>query len=159
MKDVDYIKSRVSCSDYAERIGLKVSKYRRCDCPLCDGESKNTLRLFDPVQDGGKTGFYCFRCHNGGDIIRFAQLTQGLTFPEAVNHLIEMYGLDVERMSPEQIESQTRRKRETERLELLRLYNLSINLYNKVCETNRADLIPSANEILTGTEMMLNAFR
>ena len=41
--------------------------------------------------------YYCFGCEAGGDVFRFVQEKEGLSFPEAVETLGERYGVEVER--------------------------------------------------------------
>jgi len=40
--------------------------------------------------------FYCFGCHKGGDVFRFLQEYEKLTFPEAVRRLAERAGISLE---------------------------------------------------------------
>lgn len=40
--------------------------------------------------------FYCFGCHAGGDVIRFVQLKENLSFAEALAQLAQRVGLSVE---------------------------------------------------------------
>ncbi len=44
--------------------------------------------------------FYCFGCHAKGDVIKFVQLMEGLTFPDAIRWLGEKYGIPVGRQNP-----------------------------------------------------------
>jgi DNA primase len=41
--------------------------------------------------------YYCFGCEAGGDVFRFLQEKEGLSFPDAVESLAERYGVEVER--------------------------------------------------------------
>ncbi len=41
--------------------------------------------------------YYCFGCEAGGDVFRFLQEKEGLSFPDAVETLGERYGVEVER--------------------------------------------------------------
>src|SRR6058998_3879531 len=40
--------------------------------------------------------FHCFGCHKGGDVFRFVQDYENLSFPEALRRLAERAGLPVE---------------------------------------------------------------
>lgn len=63
--------------------------------------------------------YHCFGCGVGGDVFRFVEEKEGLSFPEAVEALAERYGVEIE---TEQDDPAARRRRERrERLrELLR---------------------------------------
>ena len=39
--------------------------------------------------------FYCFSCAEGGDVIKFVQLIDGLTFVEAIERLAGRAGIDL----------------------------------------------------------------
>lgn len=39
--------------------------------------------------------YYCFGCGEGGDIIRFVQTTEHITFIEAVQHLADRAGIEI----------------------------------------------------------------
>ncbi|MCD6727661.1 MAG: DNA primase [Solirubrobacteraceae bacterium] len=63
--------------------------------------------------------FHCFGCGEGGDLFRFVELTEGLGFREAVEHLADRYGvtLDVADEDPRAAESRRKRERLLELLE------------------------------------------
>ena len=44
--------------------------------------------------------FYCFGCHAKGDVIKFLQLMEGLTFSDALRLLAGKYGIPVESQDP-----------------------------------------------------------
>lgn len=46
--------------------------------------------------NAGKNFFYCFGCHEGGNVIKFIQLVEGLTFPQAVAFLAKRVGIELE---------------------------------------------------------------
>ena len=62
--------------------------------------------------------YYCFGCEAGGDVIRFVQEKEGLSFPDAVEALGERYGVEVEREA-EDPRAEARRRRRTRLAELL----------------------------------------
>ena len=39
--------------------------------------------------------FHCFGCGTGGDVVKFVELQEKLSFPEAVHHLAQRFGLQV----------------------------------------------------------------
>ncbi|MDX1583530.1 MAG: DNA primase [Thermoanaerobaculia bacterium] len=47
--------------------------------------------------DRGKGLFYCFGCGEGGDAFKFLMLIERFTFPEAVEHLANRFGIELPR--------------------------------------------------------------
>jgi DNA primase len=62
--------------------------------------------------------YYCFGCEASGDVFRFVEEKEGLTFPEAVESLGERYGVEVQRES-EDPQAEERRRRKARLWELL----------------------------------------
>jgi DNA primase len=62
--------------------------------------------------------YYCFGCEASGDVFRFVEEKEGLTFPEAVESLGERYGVELERES-EDPQAEERRRRRARLWELL----------------------------------------
>jgi DNA primase len=62
--------------------------------------------------------YYCFGCEASGDVFRFVEEKEGLTFPEAVESLAERYGVELERES-EDPRAEERRRRKARLWELL----------------------------------------
>jgi DNA primase len=62
--------------------------------------------------------YYCFGCEASGDIFRFVEEKEGLSFPEAVESLAERYGVELERES-EDPQAEERRRRKARLWELL----------------------------------------
>ena len=62
--------------------------------------------------------YYCFGCEASGDVFRFVEEKEGLTFPEAVESLGERYGVEVEREN-EDPQAEERRRRKARLWELL----------------------------------------
>jgi DNA primase len=56
--------------------------------------------------------YYCFGCERGGDVFRFLEEKEALSFPEAVERLGERYGVEVERESEDPGAEEARRRRE-----------------------------------------------
>lgn len=55
--------------------------------------------------------FYCFGCGAGGNVFAYLMKKEGLTFPEAVKHLAEKYGIEipVEKTTPEKSKKNSER--------------------------------------------------
>ncbi|MGA8218333.1 MAG: DNA primase, partial [Solirubrobacterales bacterium] len=62
--------------------------------------------------------YYCFGCEASGDVFRFVEEKEGLTFPEAVESLGERYGVEIQR-EDEDPEAEKRRRRKARLWELL----------------------------------------
>jgi len=62
--------------------------------------------------------YYCFGCEASGDVFRFVEEKEGLTFPEAVESLAERYGVEVQREN-EDPHAEERRRRKARLWELL----------------------------------------
>ena len=74
----------------------------------------------------GRGLFKCFGCGKGGDVFRFVEETEGLSFPEAVERLAERAGVRVEAATPQE------RAREERRQALTRASELVAQLYEEV---------------------------
>ena len=55
--------------------------------------------------------YYCFGCEAGGDVFRFVQEKEGLSFPEAVDSLAERYGVEIDREEEDPKVEAARRRR------------------------------------------------
>src|SRR3954468_5304548 len=62
--------------------------------------------------------YYCFGCEASGDVFRFVEEKEGLTFPEAVESLAERYGVELEREN-EDPRAEERRRRKARLWQLL----------------------------------------
>lgn len=109
------IRDHVSALRVAQDYGLNPGRDGRCKCAFCDGERKDTLKLFD-----GDRGFYCYRCHAAGDVISLLQRLTGCGFTDAVRTLNDQYriglplrGGNTDAMRMARAEA-TRRQREAE---------------------------------------------
>jgi DNA primase len=94
---LDELRARLSLS---EVVGRKVSLKRRSGaeyaglCPFHNEKSPSFT-----VNDK-KGFFYCFGCHEKGDVVGFVMKTEGLSFPEAVEKLAREVNLPVPRSTP-----------------------------------------------------------
>ena len=69
MREADYIKRAISIARAADKYGIKRNGAGFAACPF-HYEKTPSLRIYDEPE----RGFYCFGCHEGGDVIRFVQL-------------------------------------------------------------------------------------
>jgi DNA primase len=104
MPDVDLSREVVDrvreAADIVEVVGDHVRLRRRGQkweglCPF--HEEKTPSFSVDAV----KGLYYCFGCHQGGDIFKFLMQTERLSFPEAVERLARRYGVKLPPASPE----------------------------------------------------------
>jgi DNA primase len=96
---------REAC-DVIELVGEHVRLRRRGRkyeglCPFHDEKTPS----FSVDPDRGL--YYCFGCHQGGDVFKFVMQTERLSFPEAVERLARRFGVTLPPRSPE-----ARRRRE-----------------------------------------------
>jgi DNA primase len=68
--------------------------------------------------DADRKVFHCFGCGEGGDLFRFVELSEGLAFREALEHLADRYGVTLE-LADEDPQAAERRQRRERLLELL----------------------------------------
>lgn len=119
----------INASDIVE----VVSRYVRL-------EKKSSLNLFGlcPFHDEktpsfsvspGKQIFYCFGCHKGGNVIKFIQEIEHLSFPEAVRFLAERAGIaivEIEEDSQWREKTDRRRAASEALLEAARYYHTQL---------------------------------
>ena len=86
----DYIVNSVSTLEAGKALGLEVNYSNRCKCPLHGGADYN-MRLYD-----GNKGYYCFVCHEHGDVIALVQKMNNNTFTEAIQWLSDAFHLGVD---------------------------------------------------------------
>jgi DNA primase len=55
--------------------------------------------------------YFCFGCQASGDVFRFVEEKEGLSFPEAVEMLAERYGVEIERESEDPRAEEARRRK------------------------------------------------
>ena len=104
---LDEIRTRLSLSEVIGRR-VKLARKGREHLGLCPFHNEKTPSF--TVNDA--KGFYhCFGCGAHGDVIRFVTDTEGLNFPEAVERLAGLAGLEVPRATPEEQERYDLRER------------------------------------------------
>jgi len=103
---LEELRSRLPLSEVAGRRVKLVRagrEYKAC-CPF-HNEKTPSFTLND-----AKGFFHCFGCGAHGDIIGFVMQHDRLSFVEAIEHLAGQAGLDVPRLSPEQVEKAKQQK-------------------------------------------------
>ena len=71
--------------------------------------------------------FHCFGCGVGGDVFKFLELQERMTFPEAVRHLAARLGLQV----PETVSGEERQTDAAEREALLKMHELATAFFRE----------------------------
>ncbi len=103
--------------DMADLVGAKTELRRSGQqlmgcCPFHDERTPSFS------VDPDRKVFHCFGCGEGGDLFKFVELTEGLGFREAVEHLADRYGVQLE-LTEEDPRAAERRKERDRLLELL----------------------------------------
>lgn len=105
--DYEEVKQRLGMKTVAEHYGLRVNRQGFCLCPF-HADSHPSMKIYQHDK-----GYYCFTCHNGGDVIKFAAQLFGLPNEEACKKLIEDFFL------PVKLENLTyREKRERQKMQM-----------------------------------------
>lgn len=77
--------------------------------------------------NGDKGFFHCFGCKTGGDVVKFVELTQKVTFPEAVRYLANRIGMPI----PETEGSGEDRAASAEREALVKLHETALAFFKE----------------------------
>ncbi|MBR0202924.1 MAG: DNA primase [Synergistaceae bacterium] len=92
----DQIKNSLDITDIiGERVRLRRSG--RGYTGLCPFHNEKTpsFHVWPDTQS-----YYCFGCHEGGNIFSFIMKTEGMTFPEALEFLADRAGIDMSQYKP-----------------------------------------------------------
>lgn len=93
--DTNDIKSAVSVQDVAARYcDLHPKRGNRVPCPFHNGKDDN-LSFYgnDDYRGDGNDHYYCFVCHETGDVIKFVQTIFGTDFLTACKTINNDFGL------------------------------------------------------------------
>lgn len=110
MTDIDLSRDSVArvreAADVLDVVGdhVRLKKRGRGWEGLCPFHEEKTPSF---SVDPDKGLYYCFGCHQGGDVFKFVMQVEHLSFPEAVERLARRYGVKLPPRSPE-----TRKRRE-----------------------------------------------
>jgi DNA primase len=110
MTDVDLSRDSVArvreAADVLDVVGdhVRLKKRGRGWEGLCPFHEEKTPSF---SVDPDKGLYYCFGCHQGGDVFKFVMQVDHLSFPEAVERLARRYGVKLPPRSPE-----TKKRRE-----------------------------------------------
>ena len=104
----DTVKERCSATGVAQLYGFTPNRAGFICCPF-HGERTPSLKLFS-----GNRGWYCFGCHEGGDVVQFVSRLYGLNRVDALRKLNGDFalGLDLDRPLSEQEQAKVARRQE-----------------------------------------------
>ena len=105
----EFISRLKSANDIVDLFRLHADLKKRgriyvCCCPF-HAEKTPSCTIY-PDDD---PHFYCFGCHEGGDVITFVMKTENLTYMEAVRTLAQRCGMTVPSMSPQERQNSIQR--------------------------------------------------
>ena len=104
MVDVDLSREVVArvreAADLVEVIGehVRLRKRGRTWEGLCPFHEEKTPSF---SVDSEKGLYYCFGCHQGGDVLKFIMQLEHLSFPETVERLARQFGVQLPPRSPQ----------------------------------------------------------
>ena len=132
MDPINEIKSRLSIEDVVARyITLKkAGKNLKGLCPFHD----DTHPSF--IVNTEQNFAWCFACQNGGDIFAFVQKMEGIDFPESVQLIAEIAGVDSKEFSEKFLKNQTPEKIEENKIKNKQKKEYSERLREVLEETN-----------------------
>lgn len=110
----EIIKSRVSCREMAERVGVHVDRAGMAKCPFHpDGDA--SLKIYRDE----RRGWHCYGCGAGGDVIDFARMYFGVSFKQAMREIDGLFalGLPLDRRMTDDEKRQMHREIEQARKE------------------------------------------
>lgn len=90
---LDAIKRQNDLCEVVREQGIALKRRGRTYFGLCPFHREQTAS-FAVSRDAGL--FHCFGCGAGGDVIRFVERTQQVSFPEAVRRLARRAGLTID---------------------------------------------------------------
>jgi len=109
---ISQLKKNLDIVSIIESSGVELKRSGKNYVGLCPFHSEKTPS-FTVFDDGG---FYCFGCHENGDVISFVQKHYGLSFPDALKHL----GVEQGRITPKMPRRINNQKRKAELIERFR---------------------------------------
>ena len=141
---IERLKQAADPAQVAEALGMK-SKGKRFFCPACQPRGGKTPDL--SITD---SGFHCFKCGLKGDLLQLIMEygPAGITFPEAIEILESMTGIQ----APGTNARQKGRKRAVKRRTPEKAYNTTKQLERR---HGPSDAVPAVN---TATPEVLEAF-
>lgn len=115
------VRQQVNAVTVGTRYGLQPDRHGFCQCPFHGGDDTPSLKLYDGYGDE-RSGWHCFGCNQGGDVVNLTQRLLGLDSPaEALKQLNADFnlGLQLGKLTPAQRRQAKEAARQRERAERL----------------------------------------
>ncbi len=90
---IEEIKARTDIVPVIEQYVVLSKKSSKNYFGLCPFHHEDTASF---SVSPGKQIYYCFGCHKGGDVIHFIMDIENLSYPQAIRHLAEQAGIQIE---------------------------------------------------------------
>ena len=101
MSTIDEVKSRIDIVDLVSEAGVKLRKAGRNYTGFCPFHDNKRTPAFVVWPETGT--WRCFgACNEGGDIFKFVMKRQGWDFKEALQHLAQRAGVELQEYTPQQ---------------------------------------------------------
>lgn len=91
-EELDALRRRINILDVIGRYVKLKQDGREWIGPCCFHQEKTASFKVDPNKDGGV--YICFGCDSKGDVFKFVQEMENLTFPETVKRMRELAGVE-----------------------------------------------------------------
>lgn len=120
-RTIEQIKSRLSISDVMQNYAYVENRGGSLwvKCPFHGGGTERTASC---KLDNSKGNFYCFGCHESGDIFSLVQKKEGVDFTTSVEILAKRAGVELEEASGSYNSDEAKKKRD-EKEKLYDLYS------------------------------------
>ena len=125
---IDDLKSHADIVQVVQERGVQLRRSGTAWKGLCPfhGEKTPSFQV-----NGDKGFFHCFGCGAGGDVIKFVELFDKITFPEAVRQLAARFGLPV----PEPEDSRQDAEGQRDRDSLLKAHEVAASWFREQLAT------------------------
>jgi DNA primase len=101
MSTIDEVKARIDIVDLVSGSGVKLRKAGKNYTGFCPFHDNKRTPAFVVWPESGT--WRCFgQCNEGGDIFKFVMKKEGWDFKEALRHLAEQAGVELQAYSPQQ---------------------------------------------------------
>ncbi len=103
MSAIDDVKARIDIVDLVSEAGVKLRRSGKSYTGFCPFHSNTRTPAFVVWPESGT--WRCFgECNEGGDIFKFVMKHEGWDFSEALRHLAQRAGVELEQYTPQQAE-------------------------------------------------------
>lgn len=92
---IEEIKVRTDIVPIVEQYVVLTKKSSKNYFGLCPFHSEDTASF---SVSPGKQIYYCFGCHKGGDVFNFIMDIENLTYPQAIRHLADRAGVQIDQV-------------------------------------------------------------